>query len=201
MSDNEYDKDNILSEFDKIKTNHTIDVNQYMVNAEEDLPDFGSGNIDILKDKMIDYEVEAKEIIENLADIYLGDNKELMEHPYIIGKIEEDSKYYASLKFLKEISETLLLKQITQVESGETNAVMYKAINETIREVRDNIKDGRIARTEIEKMYRDMRKDFGLNETSAKAAEGAATSDETSDEVIVDAKKLNDAIADFLSKK
>lgn len=202
MSENEFNKDDILSEFDKIKENHeNVDINQYIVNAETDLPDFGSSDTDELKSQIIQYEAESMDIIKNLADVYLGDNEELINHPYIVGKIEEDAKYYASLKFLKDVSEKLLLKQITQVEGGETNAVMYKAINETIREVRDNIKDGRIARTEIEKMYRDLRKDFGLNESSAKAAEGTKTGEDgsTDGETIVDAKKLNDAIATYLS--
>lgn len=198
--DDKIDRDDLLSEFDKIKDNHNLNIEQYIVNGEEDLPDFGKSDMSEYDERIVVYEQKSLEIIENLADVYLGDNEDLINHAYIQNKIKEDAKYYASLQLLKDISEKLLMKQITQVDNGETNAVMYKAINETMREVRDNIKDGRVARTEIEKMYREMRKDFGLNDSSAKAAESSVNADADDGATIVDTKKLNDIISQHLNK-
>ena len=162
-SDKKDELDEQLNEIDKL--HETSDnMKQYLVDVDEDIPEFGEIDIydydaDIEKSKG-----EADDIIKDLVDLYLGDSDHIIGHPYITKKMDEDAQYYSSMKFLEKMSRKLLLQQLKQIDSGDNSPRMHEIAAKTMGEIRENIKDGRLARTEIESMYKEMRKDFGLNE-------------------------------------
>lgn len=80
---------------------------------------------------------------------------------------------------------------------------MHEVINQSISQIRENTKFAQSQRTELEKFYKEMRKDFGLNDISQS---NEYTSDPTS--VVgdtqgssIDNRTLNDMIDKYLKNK
>ncbi len=93
------------------------------------------------------------------------------------------------------MSERLLLQQMRQIDQGDNTPKMYEVANQTISQIGANIKDGRNACSDIEKLYKNLRKDFGgseiLGENNKKEEDGVKNEEDT---MIFDTFKLNDAI-------
>lgn len=165
---NQQKKQDLDDEFDAIKQQHagTSDLlSKYLVNSEEDMPGFGEielydYNKDIERGKEI-----GKELLSDLVDLYLGDVPEIKNHKYIQSRMREDAEFYSQMKTIQTLSEKLLLQQMRQIDAGDVAPRMYEITSKLIGEIRENIKDGRKARLEIEDMYKRMRVDLGLNET------------------------------------
>ena len=165
MSKNQQKKEDLDKQLNHIQNSSTSnDMKKYLVDSDEDLPGFGEV-------KLYDYEVDinkakqtGKKLLANLVNLYLGDSN-IAEHPYIQSRMDEDAEYYSQMKIVQKLSEKLLLQQMKQIDAGDIAPRMYEITSKHIGEIRENIKDGRNARLEIEKMYKEMRKDLGLNET------------------------------------
>jgi predicted unusual protein kinase regulating ubiquinone biosynthesis (AarF/ABC1/UbiB family) len=172
---------------------------QYMVDSDEDMPGFGEVELyDYQKDIDTSKEV-GKNLLENLVNLYLGDAKEVLQHPYIKTRMEEDAEYYSQMKTIQKLSEKLLLQQMRQIDSGDTSPRMYEITTRQIGEIRENVKDGRKAKLEIESMYKEMRKDLGLNEV---VNNDSGSSEQTKEnDNIIDSKNLNDKIDSYLKNK
>jgi hypothetical protein len=200
-SKNQQKKQELDDEFDRIKKQHssTPDMKQYMVDSDEDMPGFGEVELyDYQKDIDTSKEV-GKNLLENLVNLYLGDAKEVLQHPYIKTRMEEDAEYYSQMKTIQKLSEKLLLQQMRQIDSGDTSPRMYEITTRQIGEIRENVKDGRKAKLEIESMYKEMRKDLGLNEV---VNNDSGSSEETKEnDNIIDSKNLNDKIDSYLKNK
>ncbi len=195
---NQKKKEELEDEFDKIQNQHgNLDVKQYLVDVDEDLPGFGELEVYDYDSDLKKINDESKEIMDELVDLYLGDAEEIRNHPYIMRKKKEDARIYASSFFLERMSEKVLLQILRQIDNGDNGARMYEVLNQTMREIRENNKDGRQARTEVEKLYKEMRKDLGLNEMVGNGE--LDTSDEAGE--IIDTKDLNDRIDNYIKGK
>lgn len=194
--DKKEDLDNQLNHIQNASTGN--DMKKYLVNSEEDLPGFGEVELydyttDINKAKQT-----GKKLLADLVDLYLGDS-EIAEHPYIKSRMDEDAEYYSQMKVVQKLSEKLLLQQMKQIDAGDIAPRMYEITTKHIGEIRENIKDGRNARLEIEKMYKEMRKDLGLQETvQNKNYKSEAESD---DGIIMNSSSINTQIEDYIKNR
>ena len=201
MSANQDKKSQLDSEIDQIKKNTSIDMRKYIIdNSEEDLPGFGEV-------QLYDYDAEIKKskilgqkLLNDLVDLYLGDSEEIREHPYIKSRLDEDAEYYSQMKVIQKLSEKLLLQQMRQIDGGDIAPRMYEITTKHIGEIRENIKDGRKARLEIEDMYKQMRKDLGLNETIGNDKYSEESVDEGGDDALISNKDLNSRIDEMIKK-
>lgn len=153
-------------ESDLDDTSAILDMTEYVAEPD-DLA--GLDNIaiyDYNKDEL-DTNEKATKVVNALVSLYLGDSEKLRNHEYIKLKQEEDAKTYADTLFLEKMARRMLLKQMKQIDTGEEGARMYEVINQTFKEIRETAKDSRLARTEIEKVYKEIRKDFSLNEVQS----------------------------------
>lgn len=198
MSKKEDKINDLKDEFNRIQEEHKdIDVSKYLAKREEDLPDLGEIQI-------FDYELpleqakeQATEVLESLVDLYLGDNPQVTSHKYIQIRMREDAKVYADTIFIQEMTKKNLLNQLRQVDNGDTSARMHETINQSISNVRDNIKFSQSQRVELEKYWKELRKDLGLNEISEEMEQKNLENSEENpkeDGKIVDARSLNDMI-------
>jgi hypothetical protein len=83
---------------------------------------------------------------------------------------------------------------------------MHEVVNQTIGQIRENSKFSSTQRTELEKFYKGLRKDLGLNEIEnpevMKAQNLAAEeSEEGTTGSIMDNRKLNDLIKNAMINK
>jgi len=178
-----------------------IEVGKYLA-KREDLPDLGTIQI-YDYDKDIDETSEQSiEILESLVDLYLGDNPSIRKHPYVINKLKEDANIYAEALFLQRMARRNFLTQLKQVDNGDNSARMHEVINQSISQIRENTKFSQSQRTELEKFYKDMRKDFGLNEISTQddviSGDDESTGSTTN---LMDNRSLNDMIDKYLKNK
>lgn len=195
---NQKKKEELEDEFDKIQSQHSnLNVKQYLVDVDEDLPGFGDLEVYDYDSDLSKINDESREIMDELVDLYLGDAQEIKNHPYIIRKKKEDARIYASSFFLERMSEKVLLQILRQIDNGDNGARMYEVLNQTMREIRENNRDGRQARTEVEKLYKEMRKDLGLNEMVG----GDDLNTGGDDGEIINTKDLNDKIDNYLKGK
>jgi len=143
------------------------------------------------------------DVLESLVDLYLNDVPQLKEHPYIKNKMKEDAMVYAESIFLSKMTRKNFLSQLRQVDNGDNSARMHEVVNQTIGQIRENAKFSSTQRTDLEKFYKELRKDLGLNEIAEnpevqKAQE--APSESTEGEII-DNRKLNEMIKEAMNKK
>jgi hypothetical protein len=83
---------------------------------------------------------------------------------------------------------------------------MHEVVNQTIGQIRENAKFLSSQRTELEKFYKTMRKDLGLNDIENPEvikAQNASVEEDTNDVggAITDNRKLNDLIKNALLTK
>lgn len=202
MSKNQDKKKDLDDEIDQIKKQYSnqTDMSKYMVDSDEDMPGFGEVELYDYDSDISKAKETGKELLKGLVDLYLGDS-DVAEHDYIQSRMSEDAEYYSQMKVIQKLSEKLLLQQMKQIDSGDISPRMYEITSKHIGEVRENIKDGRKARTEIEKMYKDMRKDLGLNETVSSGEYSSSNSDESSDGIMLNGSDINSKIDDFLKNR
>lgn len=200
---NQQKKQELDDEFEQIKSQHSNgpDINKYMVDSDEDMPGFGEVEIyDYNKDLDKSKEVGEK-LLSDLVDMYLGDAPEIKSHPYIQSRMSEDAEFYSQMKMIQKLSEKLLLQQMRQIDAGDIAPRMYEITSKHIGEIRENIKDGRKARLEIEGIYKEMRKDFGLHETVGNDQYKDEIESDESDGVIIDNSQINKQIDSYLKNR
>jgi len=175
-------------------TNHLV--------SDEDMPEFGNVEIYNYDEDVTESLETAREVIESLVDLYLGDSDVVKKHPYILKKMKDDSENYAESKLLGKITRKTLIQQLRQIDQGDNNARMYEVVNQTIKEQRENTKYSSGIKTEIEKFYRDIRKDLGLNELGDDIRLSSSSEDDgDSDGRLIDTKDLNLQISEILKNK
>lgn len=206
MSKKEEKINDLQSEFNRIQEeNKELDVSKYLA-KREDLPDLGEIQIYEYETDIEDSKVQASEVLESLVDLYLGDNPEVLKHPYIINKMKEDAQVYADTIFLQKMTKKNFLTQLKQVDNGDSSARMHEVINQSISQIRDNIKFSQSQRTELEKYWKEVRKDLGMNEIAESNEEKNLKNqkDDNSDKKdgqIINPKDLNNMIDNFLKNK
>ena len=204
MSKKEDKIQDLQNEFNRIQEeNKELDVFKYIAKAE-DLPDLGEIQIYDYDQDIHESKAQAEEILESLVDLYLGDNPAVTQHPYIQKKMQEDAQVYADTIFLQKMTKKNFLTQLRQVDNGDSSARMHEVINQSVSQIRDNIKFAQNQRTDLEKFYREFRRDMGMNEISEtmeqKNLESSQT-EEKEDGQILDSRSLNNMIDTYLKNK
>ena len=197
-SKHEQKKKELEDEFESIEKAHSVDINKYLVNEDESLPGFGEVELYNYDNDVKKSKIEGEKLLGNLVDLYLGDAKEVKDHPYIKSRMNEDAEYYSQMKMIQKMSERLLLKQMRQIDSGDISPKMYEITTKQLSEMRENTKDGRNARLEIEKIYKEMRKDLGLTETMNNNYE---VEGDDEDGIMLNNQKMNETLDKFLKDR
>lgn len=204
MSKKEEKINDLQSEFNRIQEeNKELDVSKYLA-TREDLPDLGEIQIYDYDADIEESKVQAGEVLESLVDLYLGDNPGVVAHPYIQNKMKEDAQVYADTIFLQKMTRKNFLTQLKQVDNGDSSARMHEVVNQSISQIRENIKFSQNQRTELEKFYKDMRRDFGMNEIAESNEVKNTQSEQTEDKKdgqIFDSRSLNNMIDTYLKNK
>lgn len=207
MSKKEEKINNLQAEFERIQEeNKDLDVSKYLAKKDDHLPDLGEIQIYDYDADIEKTREQAIDVLESMVDLYLGDNPAVVNHKYIQNKLKEDARVYARTLFLDEMTMKNFLTQLRQVDNGDNSARMHEVVNQSISQIRDNIKFSQSQRTELEKFWKDMRKDMGMNEISDTMEQKHI--DQKVDEnggkeegKIVDARNLNDMIDKYLKNK
>ena len=189
---------NLQEEFNKIQEdNKDLDVNMYLAKMD-DLPELGEiqiYNYDADVEEAMD---RAEEVLNSLLDLYLGDMPNIKQHNYIKNKVKEDALNYAETIFLIKMTRKTFISQMRQVDNGDNNARMYEVMNQTMTQMRDNIKFNTSVKSDLEKFYKDVRKDMGANEVQSQVEE---ETDDRNDNIIIDSRRINDIMASYLKNK
>jgi len=203
MSDNKKTEkiNNLQEEFNKIQEdNKDLDVNMYLAKMD-DLPELGEIQIYNYDADVVEAKERADEVLNSLLDLYLGDLPSVKQHSYIKNKVKEDALNYAETLFLIKMTRKTFISQMRQVDNGDNNARMYEVMNQTMTQMRDNIKFNTSVKSDLEKFYKDIRKDMGANEVQAQAQEDIVKDEDTNDNMIMDSRKMNDMISTYLKNK
>lgn len=188
------DLDNQLEAIKNQHKNTSTQIEQYVVNASEDLPNFGNVQVYDYDSDISTFNETSLTLINSMAAMFLKDLPDLLESDYVKQRIKEDAKYHSNTQLVQKMSERLLLQQMRQIDQGDNTPKMYEVANQTISQIGANIKDGRNARSEIEKLYKDLRKDFGGSEILGDNKKEADILEKEEETTIFDTFKLNDAI-------
>jgi len=203
MADKKTEKfNNLQEEFNKIQEeNKHLDIGMHLAKLE-DLPELGEIQIYNYDNDIIESGERADDVVNSLVDLYLGDAPSVKNHNYIQNKMKEDANVYADTLFLTKMTKKTFINQMRQVDNGDNNARMYEVMNQTMGQYRENIKFSQNQRTELEKFYKEMRKDLGLNEMESKV-EITQDSEEGGEEqnMVMDSRKMNDNIYLMEKKK
>jgi hypothetical protein len=208
MSKTENERNRIKDEFDEIQSESgEFDISKHLARPE-DLPDLGEIEIYDYDSDMTVASQQSMEVLESLIDLYLSDVPQLKEHPYIRNKMREDAKVYAETIFLSKMTRKNFLSQLRQVDNGDNSARMHEVVNQTIGQIRENSKFSSTQRTELEKFYKGLRKDLGLNEIENPEvikAQNIAAEEASGESIgggeIMDNRKLNDLIKNAMISK
>ena len=195
----------LQDEFNRIQEeNKDFDVAKYIA-KREDLPDLGEVQIYDYDTDFDDSKQQADEVLQSLVELYLGDNPGLRKHAYIIKKMKEDAQVYADTIFLQKMTKKNFLTQLRQVDNGDSSARMHEVVNQTISQIRDNIKFSQNQRTELEKFYKEMRRDLGLSDMAElmeqKNTQQQINENEKTDGKVIDTRSLNNMIDSYLKNK
>jgi hypothetical protein len=208
MSKSEKERNRLQDEFDQIQSENNdfnFDISNHLAKPE-DLPDLGEIEIYDYDSDLSVSSQQSMEVLESLVDLYLSDVPQLKEHPYIKNKMKEDALVYAEAIFLSKMTRKNFLNQLRQVDNGDNSARMHEVVNQTIGQVRENSKFLSTQRTELEKFYKTLRTDLGLNDiespdviNSQNAAQAEIDSSDGGE--IMDNRKLNDLIKNAMINK
>ena len=205
MSKTENERNRIKDEFDEIQSESgEFDISKHLARNEY-LPDLGEIEIYDYDSDMTVAGQQSMEVLESLIDLYLSDVPQLKEHPYIRNKMREDAKVYAETIFLSKMTRKNFLSQLRQVDNGDNSARMHEVVNQTIGQIRENSKFSSTQRTELEKFYKGLRKDLGLNDIESPDVQRAQTENKENtpdDDLgdVMDNRKLNDLIKAAMNK-
>lgn len=192
------ERNKVLDEFDMIQDyTNDFDVTAHLAKTE-DLPDLGSIEIYDYDSDLTVATQKGNEVLESLVDLFLGDFPELKNHPYIRNKVKEDALVYAESLFLQKMTRRNFMTQLRQVDNGDNSARMHEVINQTISQIRENSKFASTQRTDLEKFYKDFRRD--ITEVMEKSIDKHTGSKKKKDSEVVNSAKLNDLINEALKK-
>jgi hypothetical protein len=203
MSKKEENQNKLQEEFNRIQQeSKSIDVSKYLA-KREDLPDLGEIQIYDYDKDIEEVQEKSIQVLESLVDLYLGDAPAVKKHSYVANKMEEDAKIYAETLFLQKMTRRNFLTQLRQVDNGDNSARMHEVVNQSISQIRENIKFSQSQRTELEKFWKEMRKDLGLNEISeANETQNISELDDIDDGgQTLDSRSLNDMIDKYIKNK
>jgi len=190
MSSKKEKLNDLYAEFERVTNENSLDITKYMA-SPEDMPDLGEIEIYDYDSDLDKTKEEADDYLNHLADLFLGDDNNIRTHSYIVRRVKEDADVFAQMKFLQNMTVKNCITQLRQIDNGDNSARMHEVVNQTISQMRDNIKFSQNQRTDMEKMYKDLRKDLGLKDISDKMEESNPKEQEGT---IMNVRDLNDLI-------
>ena len=163
--------------------------------SDSALPSFAEDDNSALdyKQQLINIHNESQNIIDNLAELYLGDEK-LLDNPYISEKRRKDAEYFSKLQFLVELSTKTLMSMMRELDMGNTNVRMFEVQSMLQKEMRDNIKFASTTLKNVETFYKSLRDDLGITQTPLQ------NEVEEENNTHQDFKNLNSTIDNLLEK-
>ena len=202
MSKSEEQRIRLQDEFDQIQSeNSEFDISLHLAKPE-DLPDLGEIEIYDYDADLTVATQQSMDVLESLVDLYLSDIPKLKDHSYIRNKMREDASVYAEAIFLSKMTRKNFLSQLRQVDNGDNAARMHEVVNQTIGQIRENGKFLSAQRTELEKFYKNLRKDMGYSEIeNPDVKKNEIKEQEDSDGDVMDSRKLNDMIKNAMTQK
>ena len=205
MSKTENERNRLQDEFDQIQSeNSEFDISKHLA-KQEDLPELGEIQIYDYDSDMTVSNQQSLDVLESLIDLYLSDVPQLKDHPYIRNKMKEDAQVYAEAIFLTKMTRKNFLNQLRQVDNGDNSARMHEVVNQTIGQIRENAKFLSNQRTDLEKFYKTLRNDLGLNNIEnpevIKAQNQSQEESSTEEGEIMGNRKLNELIKNALINK
>jgi hypothetical protein len=205
MSKKKKEIERLTDEFDLIQgtaleDDMSFDISQHLANIE-DLPDLGQIELYDYDSDLTASSKKGIEVLESLVDLYLGEFKELKKNEYIRNKMKEDAMVYAETLFLQKMTRKNFLSQLRQVDNGDNSARMHEVINQTIREVRENSKFASTMRSDLEKFYKELRKDITEGLTSNKQTSVSESQTDVNENQIINGTDLNDLINKAIMNK
>ena len=209
MSKSDKERNRLQDEFDQIQSENNdfnFDISNHLAKPE-DLPDLGEIEIYDYDSDLSVSSQQSMEVLESLVDLYLSDVPQLKEHPYIKNKMKEDALVYAEAVFLSKMTRKNFLNQLRQVDNGDNSARMHEVVNQTIGQVRENSKFLSTQRTDLEKFYKTLRTDLGLNDIespdvlNSQNAAAQIENEKGDGGDIMDNRKLNDLIKNAMISK
>ena len=180
----------LYAEFERVTNENSLDITKYMA-TPEDMPDLGEIEIYDYDSDLDKTKQEADDYLNHLADLFLGDDENIRTHSYIVRRVKEDADVFAQMKFLQNMTVKNCITQLRQIDNGDNSARMHEVVNQTISQMRDNIKFSQNQRTDMERMYKDLRKDLGLKDISDKMEE---TNPKEQEGTILNVRDLNELI-------
>ena len=170
MAKTKNERDRIQDEFDQIQSeNSDFDISMHLAKPD-DLPDLGEIEIYDYDSELTVSSQKSYAVLESLVDLYLSDVPQLKQHSYIKNKMKEDATVYAEAIFLSKMTRKNFINQLRQVDNGDNSARMHEVVNQTVAQIRENSKFLSGQRTELEKFYKTLRKDMGLNDLESPEA-------------------------------
>lgn len=194
------DRNKIKSEFDAIELDIAEKIDQLnpeeLFAAEGELPALSDCNVEQLDytKQITKLNTDATNIVNNLAELYLGDEN-LLENSYIKDKRRKDAEYYGKLEFLVETSQKTLINVMREIDMGNAHPKMFEVQSMLQKEMRDNIKLSSSSLSNIESFYKSIRKDLGMS-TSPSVTPAKEVTDETTH---VDMKEFNQQLEDMMN--
>jgi hypothetical protein len=143
---------------------------------------------------------EGNQVIENMANLYLGTTPEVLNHPYIKKKKEHDAINQADMLFLKKMAMRALIIQLKQMDMGDTSHRNFETFYTGLKEIRDIVKQSTSTQNLQETFYKQLKEDLGITAQPTVSMDGSNGSG-TSNGNITDAKSLNDTIRKLMEKK
>jgi hypothetical protein len=198
-SKSDKERERISQEFEQIQSEgNEYDISNHLARPE-DLPDLGEIELYDYDSDLTVASEQSMGVLESLVDLYLDDVPQLKEHPYIKNKMNEDALVYAEALFLAKMTRKNLLEQMKQVDNGDNSARMHEVVNQTVGQIRENSKFLSNQRSELEKFYKNLRVDLGLDDIEApvksgKTTDGDNTTDKKDDGEVLDNRALNEMI-------
>lgn len=142
--------------------------------------------------------IEGTQVIENMANLYLGTTPEVLNHPYIKKKKEHDGINQADMLFLKKMAMRALIIQLKQMDMGDTSHRNFETFYSGIKEIRDIVKQSTSTQNLQETFYKQLKEDLNI---TAQPTVTEGTSGNSNPSNITDAKNLNDVIRRMMEKK
>jgi hypothetical protein len=201
MSKTDKERNRLQDEFDQIQSeNNEFDISKHLATTEF-LPDLGEIEMYDYNSDITVSSQQSMEVLESLVDLYLSDVPQLKEHPYIKNKMREDASVYAEAIFLSKMTRKNFLSQLRQVDNSDNSARMHEVINQTIGQIRENGKFLSAQRTELEKFYKNLRKDMGYSEIENPDVKKNEIKEQESSGDVMDSRTLNDMIKNAMTQK
>lgn len=191
-TENQSKKMKLEEEFEQFAANTSFDATK-LFPKKDDIPGLGQ-NQDVY-DYEADMEVfmtKARNMVENIAKLHLGDDPKTFENQMVKDKIDEDVESYAQLKFIAAQSNRLYIKGLKETDNGTGGARMIEVIGALQKEMRDTIKNLSQKFKEIDNSYRAMK------DTLLSVVDNNVNEEET---FVLNMKDINFKIDDFIKER